>query len=60
MVEHLLYGVLDNQVLVDCQLWVYRLGNKHWQHPGRGKVKALVHQILVRITLVVMMRIGLQ
>ena len=60
MVEHLLYGVLDNQVLVDCQLWVYRLGNKHWQHPGRGKVKALVHQILARITLVVMMRIGLQ
>ena len=33
MVKHLLNGVLDDKVLVDCQLWVHRLRNKHWQHP---------------------------
>ena len=32
MVKHLLNGVLDDKVLVDCQLWVHRLRNKHWQH----------------------------
>ena len=32
MVKHLLNGVLDDEVLVECQLRVHRLRYKHWQH----------------------------
>ena len=54
VVEHLLYGVLDDEVLIDRQLWVDRLRNKHWQHSGQMMMMMTVSPILM-MTVIMMM-----
>ena len=55
MVEHLLYGVLDDEVLIDRQLWVDRLRNKHWQHSGQMMMMMMTVSPILMTTVIMMM-----